>query len=199
MLLLCDVGQAEAHFGPFRDSVNLDTRLVHVLRRTCNRHRNRFGRTRYNSKVTWVKRTLISVHLEVVLTSIKYRWTVCTKCTMGMEIFMGKPNGTPRWCGEACFGLFGYCVNLDTRYMRGLRKTYHRLRNHFGHTRWYSYMTWVKWKVVLVHLEIMLISTQDRCLVCTERTKGTEIFKGASNGAPWWRGSNGSSFRSVWR
>jgi hypothetical protein len=60
---------------------------------------------------------------------------------------------------EACFGLFGYCVNLDTRYMHGLRQMYHRLGNHFGHTQWFSYMTWVKWKVVLVHLEIVLIST----------------------------------------
>jgi hypothetical protein len=84
---------------------------------------------------------------------------------------------------EACFGLFGHCVNLDIRYVHGLRRMYHRLKNHFGHTRWYSYMTWVKWKVVLVHLEIVLISTQDRCLVCTKRTKGMEIFKGAPDGA----------------
>jgi hypothetical protein len=45
---------------------------------------------------------------------------------------------------EACFGLFGHCVNLDIRYMHGLRRMYHRLENHFGLTRWYSYMTWVK-------------------------------------------------------
>jgi len=24
-----------------------------------------------------------------------------------------------------------------------------------GHNRWYSYVTWVKWKLVLVHLEIV--------------------------------------------
>jgi hypothetical protein len=35
MDLLGDVGQMEAHFGPFGDSVNLDARLVHGLRRTC--------------------------------------------------------------------------------------------------------------------------------------------------------------------
>jgi hypothetical protein len=29
-------------------------------------------------------------------------------------------------------------------------------------------MTWVKWKLVLVHLEIVLISTEDRCTVCDE-------------------------------
>ena len=31
-------------------------------------------------------------------------------------------------------------------------------------------MTWVKRKLVLVHLEIVLISKQDRCTVCTKHT-----------------------------
>jgi hypothetical protein len=43
-----DVGQMEAHFVPFCDSVNLYTRVVHGWRRTCNRLQNRFGRTRWN-------------------------------------------------------------------------------------------------------------------------------------------------------
>jgi hypothetical protein len=43
---LGDVDQMEAHFGPFGDSVNLDARLVHSLRRKWNRLRNHFGRTR---------------------------------------------------------------------------------------------------------------------------------------------------------
>ena len=36
-------------------------------------------------------------------------------------------------------------------------------------------MTWVKWKLVSVHFEIVLISIQDWCMVCTERTIGLEI------------------------
>ena len=36
-------------------------------------------------------------------------------------------------------------------------------------------MTWVKWKLVSVCFEIVLISIQDRCMVCTERTIGLEI------------------------
>jgi hypothetical protein len=32
MVLLGDVGQVEAHFGPFGDSVNLDAIWVHDLR-----------------------------------------------------------------------------------------------------------------------------------------------------------------------
>ena len=36
-------------------------------------------------------------------------------------------------------------------------------------------MTKLKWKLVLIHLEIELILTQDRCAVCAERTIGSEI------------------------
>jgi uncharacterized protein YjaZ len=39
---------------------------------------------------------------------------------------------------ESCFYLFADSVNLDTRLVQGLRRTYHRLRNHFGCTRWNS-------------------------------------------------------------
>ena len=43
-------------------------------------------------------------------------------------------------------------------------------------------MTWVKWKLVLVRLEIVLISVQDRCNVCTERTTGMEIILAVPDG-----------------
>jgi hypothetical protein len=34
---------------------------------------------------------------------------------------------------------------------------------------------WVKWKLVSVRLEIVLISAQDRLMVCDESTMGTKI------------------------
>ena len=37
-------------------------------------------------------------------------------------------------------------------------------------------MTKLNWKLVLVHLEIVLILTQDLCTVCAERTIGSEII-----------------------
>jgi len=37
---------------------------------------------------------------------------------------------------DACFVLFGDSAKLDARYVYGLCRTYHRLRNHFGCTRW---------------------------------------------------------------
>jgi hypothetical protein len=49
MGLLRDMSQIKARFGPFGGSVNLHIRLVHDLRRTCYRLRNRFGHTRWNS------------------------------------------------------------------------------------------------------------------------------------------------------
>jgi hypothetical protein len=37
-------------------------------------------------------------------------------------------------------------------------------------------MMWVKWKLISTSLEIVLSSTQYRCMVCAECTTGKEIF-----------------------
>ena len=39
----------------------------------------------------------------------------------------------------------------------------------------------LKWKLISVHLEIVLILTQDRCTVCAERMIGSEIILDAPN------------------
>ena len=36
-------------------------------------------------------------------------------------------------------------------------------------------MTWVLWNLVLDHLEIVLVSVEDRCMVCAKRTTGSDI------------------------
>ena len=41
-------------------------------------------------------------------------------------------------------------------------------------------MTWVMSNHVLVHLEMVLVSVKDRCMVCAKRTIGLEIILGAS-------------------
>jgi hypothetical protein len=66
--------------------------------------------------------------------------------------------------------------------VHGLHQMYHRVRNHFRCTRWYSKLTRLKWKLVSVHLEIVLILMQDRCTVCAERTIGLEIILDAPDG-----------------
>jgi hypothetical protein len=83
-----------------------------------------------------------------------------------------------------CFSLFGDSANLDARQVHGLRQTYHKRENHFIHTRWYSLLKRLKWMLVLVSLEIVLILTQDRCMVCAERNKGSEIILDAPDGSP---------------
>ena len=36
-------------------------------------------------------------------------------------------------------------------------------------------MTWVLWNLVSDHLEIVLVSVEDRCTVCAKRTIGLDI------------------------
>jgi len=45
-------------------------------------------------------------------------------------------------------------------------------------------VTRLKWKLVSVLSNIVLILTQDRCTVCVERTIGSEIVFDAPDGTP---------------
>ena len=45
-------------------------------------------------------------------------------------------------------------------------------------------MTRIKWKLVSVLSEIVLILMEDRCTVCVERTIGSEIILEAPEGTP---------------
>jgi hypothetical protein len=60
---------------------------------------------------------LVSIRLEIVLVSVQDRCTICAKYTIGSKIILmhlmlllGDEAQV-----EACFGLFGYSVNLDAR------------------------------------------------------------------------------------
>ena len=55
-------------------------------------------------------------------------------------------------------------------------------------------MTKLNWNLVSVRLEIVLILTKDHCMVCVERTIGSEIVLEAPDGSPRCRGSCGISF-----
>jgi uncharacterized membrane protein len=83
-------------FGPFGGSANLDTRQVHGLRGTNHRLINSFGHTRCNSKVTWVVRNLVLVHLETVLVLVQDRCMICAEHTIEFEIILDALDGTPR-------------------------------------------------------------------------------------------------------
>jgi hypothetical protein len=56
------------------------------------------------------------------------------------------------------------------------------------------YATWVKWKLILVHLETVLILTQDRYTVCVECAIGSEVILGASDGTHCCHGLSGARF-----
>jgi len=58
------------------------------------------------------------------------------------------------------------------------------LRNYFGRTIWYTLVKRLKWKLGLVSLEIVLILTQGRCMVCMEHTICMEINFDAPDGTP---------------
>ena len=96
MELLGDVGHVKSHFGLFGDSVNLDTGLVHGLHRMCNRHINHFRCNRWYSYVTRIKWKLVSICLETVLILMQDRCMVCAEHTIGSEISLDAPDGTPR-------------------------------------------------------------------------------------------------------
>ena len=85
---------------------------------------------------------------------------------------------------EACFGPFRDTDNLDARLVHGLCRTYYRLENHFGLTQWNSKETRLKWKLDAVRLEILLILMQDRCMICAERTIGSDVVLDTPNGTP---------------
>jgi hypothetical protein len=65
-----------------------------------------------------------------------------------------------------------------------LRQTYHRLRNCFGCTGFYSWVTRLKWKLVSVRLETMLVLVQDRCMVCVKCTIGSKIVLDTPDDTP---------------
>ena len=82
---------------------------------------------------------------------------------------------------EAHFDPFGDCANL-VQIVACLRRTYPRLGNHFGRAQWNCYVTWVMSNLDLIHLETVLVSMQDRGMVCARRTIGLEIILDALDG-----------------
>jgi hypothetical protein len=105
------------------------------------------------------------------------RCTVCAECTICFEIALGTPDGNPGWLDQAKdhISFFGDSVNLDARYVHGLRRAYHRFRNHFG----------VQPMVLLcgvgqveTHFATFgdRISMQDKCMICAECSIGSEII-----------------------
>jgi hypothetical protein len=116
MVLLGEMAQLEAYFGPFGDSTNLDA--MHDLRREYHRLENCFGYTRWNSSVMWVLWNLVSVRLEMVSVLVQDSVTVCTKTYHRLrKSFWTHPMVLLGYEAqlEAHLGPFGDSSNLDAR------------------------------------------------------------------------------------
>jgi hypothetical protein len=60
---------------------------------------------------------LVLVHLKTVLVPVQDRCTVCAKTTIGSQVILYAPDGSPsdKAQVEPRFGPFGESANLDTR------------------------------------------------------------------------------------
>ena len=54
----------------------------------------------------------------------------------------------------------------------------------FGDSVGVGYVTWVMWNLSSFRLETVLVSVQDRCMVCVRCTIGLQIVLDAPDGAP---------------
>jgi hypothetical protein len=150
LVLLGYVCQVEAHFGLFRDSVNLSARWVHDLRRMYHGHGNQFGA---NPMVHLGDVGQVEAHFGPFGDSVNLGARLvhgCDESTIGMEIALCMVLQVNVCQVEACLCPFRDSASIEPRQVHGLRRTYHRLGNHIWHTLWYSKVTWVKWKLVTV-------------------------------------------------
>jgi hypothetical protein len=83
---------------------------------------------------------------------------------------------------ESRFGPFGDSVSFRARYVHGFRQNVPQAQKSFWMHRMALLGVRLKWKLVSVYLEIVLILIQDRCTVCAKRTVGSEIILGAPDG-----------------
>jgi hypothetical protein len=67
--------------------------------------------------VTWVMWNLVLICFETVLASVQDRCTVCTECTIGIEIILDALDGLlgDEAQVEARFGTFGDGATFDAR------------------------------------------------------------------------------------
>jgi hypothetical protein len=88
-------------------------------------------------EILWTH-SLVTLGEEAQVEVIHDRCMVRVECTIGLEIALDAPDGTLRRCGS--FGILVvslwrqcyYRCKIGARFVQ----TYHRLRNHFGRTRW---------------------------------------------------------------
>ena len=111
---------------------------------------------------------------------------VCARCTIGLQIILDAPDATPRsrgLCGTVLLSVSRQCwcrCKIGGRFALDVPKAYKSF--------------WINSMVPLGDeaqvearfglSDIVLILTQDRCMVCVKRTIGSEIVLDAPDGTP---------------
>jgi hypothetical protein len=119
MELLGDVSHAESHFFLFGDSVSVRARSVHGLHQTYHLLRKSF----WTHPMVYLEVTRLKWKLNPFGDSanLDARWcTVCIERTIGSEIILDSPDGTPWWCimwNLAYFHLDTMLVSMQDRCM----------------------------------------------------------------------------------
>jgi len=118
--------------------------------------------------------------------SVQDRCMVCARCTVGLQIVLDAPDGTPRsrgLCGTLLLSVSRQCwcrCKIGGRFALDVPKAYKSF--------WINSMVplgdeaQVEARFGLSY--IVLILTQDRCMVCVKRTIGSEIVLDTPDGTP---------------
>jgi hypothetical protein len=83
----------------------------------------------------------------------------------------------------------------DARSVLGSHRTYHRLGNSFGCTRWNSLVMCIMWNLTSFYSEIVSVFVQYRCTFCAKHTISSKIILDAPDCSLTWQGSSESSVR----
>jgi hypothetical protein len=141
----------------------------------------------------------IWVHLEIVSAWAEDSYRICAEHTISSQIILDTLDGTHRWCGWnlVLVRLKIVLILVQDRYMvcaewttsmEIILGTPDRLLGDVGQ---------VKSCFGLFRDSVNLSARLG--MVCAECTTSVEIILGTPDGTPWWHGSSGSSFRSIWR
>jgi hypothetical protein len=86
---------------------------------------------------------------------------------------------------DARFGPFGDSANLGARLVHGFMLNIPQAQKSFW-THTIDHLGDVfMWNLILVCLETVLVSVQDRCTVCANHSIALEIVLTAPDGTPW--------------
>jgi hypothetical protein len=110
--------------------------------------------------VTWFMWNLTSFCLGTVVVSVQIGAQFAPNVPSAQKSFWTHPMVLRGDKAQVKARSIWSSANLDERLVHELRRTYLRIKNYFGRTRWNSYVTWVVWNITSFCFEIVLVSVQ---------------------------------------